>query len=213
MSGKLELKEDTGAAHIYQTPSEIKRLIDNGRKYITAPIKVYFYDKEAIYEKEEICYLTRTVDGDWDDNNNILADRKYFCVPWSLQGVLNPIPLYPVRFEQDDFKTFSFEGIECPIGWTLIKGGDVPSAEFFVEAGCLPDIRKAIDNASDYLKSKLSIDFYETDEDDTDPIGTMTRAIDGSWDLDADSEIAEGAYNGNLVCFFFDTLYITVDLK
>ena len=111
----------------------------------------------------------------------------------------------------DDIKTFKFEGKDCPLGWTFIRG-DVPTAEFCVEKGCLPDIRKTIDNASAYLKNELVIDFYETDEDDSVPIGTMTRAIDGSWDLDAKSELAEAAYNGNIVCFFFDTLDVKVDL-
>lgn len=111
----------------------------------------------------------------------------------------------------DDIKTFKFEGKDCPIGWTFIRG-DVPSAEFSVEKGCLPDIRKAIDNASAYLKNELVIDFYETDEDDSVPIGTMTREIDGSWHLDSKTEFAEAAYNGNLLCFFFDTLDIKVDL-
>lgn len=99
LRGQLQLKDDANAAHIYQTPSEIKRLIDNGRKYISEPIQVEFYDKEEGDDEDDaICVLTRSVDGVWDDNTILARDRKYYCVASNLRST-SSFRTYPVRCE------------------------------------------------------------------------------------------------------------------
>ena len=93
--------------------------------------------------------------------------------------------------------------MQAPIGWSMNE--HTRTAEFDIGVGTLPEIRRYIDNAQEYLKdTNVYVKFFAADDDaeddeDKELLGTMKRTDEG-WELDAQSDDALSAYNGNLLC-------------
>ena len=177
--GDLELRLSHGCMCTYQTVDEIKRLVDNADKYIDRPIYVFFYDNELIYDEEreeEICFLTRTIDGVWDDDSKLAHDCKYFCDP---QRVGIDGSSYPMIFD------FTYKGMQqLPGSWFVHED----EAVFGTGFGTLKEATDSVD-AMDVLldsapleKQNLEITLYDEFRQ-TDGYGDIPKEdVTATWD-------------------------------